>query len=274
MAIESVNKGAFMFLKKPFEQSHLLSAVERALEHYRLVRNDKTYMARLEDTVFEKTRELQDTATMANRLSLELVQRLSAVAEFRDSYTAAHISRIGLYSRAIAEAMGRYKEFIDAITLASSLHDIGKIGIPDRVLLKKTPLTLEERETMKEHTTIGSRILAASSHPTIQMAASIALNHHERWDGSGYPNRLRGKEIPIEARIVSLADQYDALRSKRSYKPELEHREAFRIITEGDDRSSPDHLDPEVLEIFRGIDKELAVIYSDNPDVPAAVARA
>lgn len=266
VAIEAINKGAFSFLTKPFRQSNLLSVVMRGLEHFRLVEAEKTYTTKLENTVLRKTRELEDTLTMANQLSLELVQRLSAVAEFRDSYTAAHIRRIGLYSKVVAEAMHMYKDFVEAVTVASSLHDIGKIGIPDNILLKTAPLTTEERAIMKEHTTMGSKILGDSSHPTIQMACSIALHHHERWDGGGYPLGLKRSEIPIEARIVKLADEYDAIRSKRSYKPPLDHREALRIIREGDDRTSPEHLDPDVLGVFEGVAPRFEEIFASNSD--------
>ncbi|MBA4371725.1 MAG: two-component system response regulator [Thermodesulfovibrio sp.] len=266
IAIEAVNKGAFSFLTKPFNQEYLMTLVSRGLERYSMVQSEKNYMLTLENTVMRKTRELEDAAVMANRLSVEIVQRLSAVAEFRDSYTAAHISRIGFYSRCIAEAMNMYKDFIEEVAIASSLHDIGKIGIPDNVLLKKADLTEAEREVMKEHTIMGHKILSGSSHPTLHMASSIALHHHEKWNGEGYPRALKGRDIPIEARIVKLADEYDALRSVRSYKTSLGHQETYRIITEGDGRTSPEHFDPEVLAVFVAISPQFDEIFSTNQD--------
>ena len=265
-AIGAVNKGAFNFITKPFNREALMRSIEKAVKHYRLIETQKNYKLMLEDTVIQRTQELADAALMASKMSLEIIQRLSAVAEFRDSYTAAHISRIGLYSGKIAEAMKMNGDFVEGITVASSLHDIGKIGIPDKILLKKSRLTEEEYQLMKEHTIIGSKILSDSSHPTIRMAHSIALNHHERWKGGGYPNSLAGTEIPIEARIVKLTDQYDALRSERTYKPSLSHEESFKIITEGDDRTSPEHFDPEVLKAFMEIAPAFDEIFTLHQD--------
>jgi putative two-component system response regulator len=250
-AIEAIDKGAFQFIKKPFRSETLVRAVEKAMKYFRLIEQEKNYKTTLENTVLQKTRELAEIAIMANNMSIEVIQRLSAVAEFRDAYTGAHTSRIGLYSKKIAEVMNMNKDFIEEIATASSLHDIGKIGISDNILLKKGPLTREEFTIMKEHTTIGSKILMNSSHPMIQMANSIALNHHERWNGGGYPQGLQRKEIPIEARIVKLVDEYDALRSERPYKKSLSHEETFRVLTEGDGRSDPEHFDPEVLGVFK-----------------------
>ena len=210
-----------------------------------------------------------DDVTEENkRLTRSTFMSLLEASKLKDNDTGNHIIRVNYYSKRLSEELFRSKnpkynridaDFIDNIGFLASMHDVGKIGTPDDILNKEGPLSDWEWTVMREHTKNGAFILSTYPNP---MAKEIALSHHERWDGSGYPYQLSGEMIPLAARIVTIADVYDALRMERSYKPALEHTLTVHKMVEGSDS----HFDPFLLEIFSGVEKDFEKIYEENQD--------
>lgn len=244
---------------------------ENQEEYMRIIERLKSGVDRIRHDIYDEFADIRkdiDSKIKRHLLaSLEIISKLTLAAELRDEATGHHIKRVGLYCKFIAKELDMSPEFIERISYASPLHDIGKIGIPDCILLKEDKLTDVEFNQIKTHTSLGWEILKDSEFPIIKMAAEIAHSHHERYNGTGYPRALKGDEIPIEARIIMIADQYDSLRSIRPYKKAFSHVDAVRIIAEtGDEKTTQDMFDPEVLTIFREHHKKFDNIYILNID--------
>ncbi len=238
-AADALSLGAYGYVIKPFEKNEALISVSSALRRRELELLERGYSRRLEREVREQTAVIRKTQE-------EVVLRLVSVCEFRNEETGDHVRRMGLYAAALAEAFGWKETDVGDIILAAPMHDIGKVAVPDAILMKPGRLTAEEFDKIKEHSAVGAQILGHSNSPLLRMAREIALSHHEKWDGSGYPNGLAGGAIPLSGRITAVCDVYDALVSERVYRPALPEEDALAIMTKG--RGT--HFDPQVFACF------------------------
>jgi len=225
VAIRALEMGAYGYVVKPFKRNEVVISVVNALERRKLLLERQEYERRLEETIREQTEDI--------RLSRhEIALRLIAAQEYRHDESGAHIRRIGLYAGALGRRLGYSEEQAESLSLAASMHDVGKIGVPDSILLKPGKLTPEERKVMERHTTIGGHILEGTYIPLLNLARDVALCHHEKRDGSGYPLGLSGDSIPEAARIVGVLDVYDALVHERVYRPAMREEEALQVMKE------------------------------------------
>ncbi|HTU26861.1 MAG TPA: HD domain-containing phosphohydrolase [Pirellulales bacterium] len=278
MKRKALDLGANDFLMKPIDPTELIPRVNNVLSlkqhHDHLTR----YSRELEAEVFRRTADLI-------RSRQEVIHCLARAGEFRDDDTGQHVLRVGRYACLIARQLGWQGERLEILEQAAQLHDIGKIGVPDAILLKPGKLTPEEFEIMQKHsgygrritqnlgdhevntlachTEMGARLLEASDSPVLTMAATIALSHHEKWDGSGYPLGLAGDDIPIEGRITAVADVFDALSSRRPYKPPFHLNQCMEILEEGRGK----HFDPTVLDAFFHCRAEIVRVQLQHADV-------
>ncbi len=249
VSIRALNAGARDFVAKPFDRLELLARVRNLLDVQQAHRMLHDQRAALDSMVRVRTDELR-------RTRLQVVQRLGRAAEYRDNETGNHVLRMSHTSALLAEAAGLDADACELILHASPMHDIGKIGIPDQILLKPGKLTAAEWATMQQHTSIGASILDGDDSELLRLARDIALTHHEKWDGSGYPDGLSGEHIPLCGRIVAVADVFDALMSSRPYKPAWPLEQTLAFIRDNAGR----HFDPMLVNcLFERLDDVLSV---------------
>jgi len=254
--LRALTSGAKDFLTKPIERVEVLSRIHNMLE-VRCLHNQVCQQNELlEQKVRERTQQLEEKADELEGTRLEIIRYLGRAAEYRDNETGLHIIRMSKYSQLLGKATGMSDDEAELLLNASPMHDIGKIGIPDSILLKPGKLDADEWETMKTHVSIGAEILSGHQSDLMEMSRLVTLTHHEKWDGSGYPNGLKGENIPLVGRIVALADVFDALTSERPYKKAWSIEDALTEI----DNLSGKHFDPQLVQLFKTILPDVLIV--------------
>lgn len=265
----ALKSGAYGYIIKPYASNEILINVANALRRRQLEIENQSHLDKLEDTIMTRTESLKRKIRQLEKSQEELrlsreetVQRLALAAEFRDTDTARHLQRMSLYCHLLARHYGLEAERCELIRIASPMHDIGKIGTPDHILLKPGKFSPEEFEVITRHSEMGRHILDGSKAELLKLAALIAWTHHEKFDGTGYPRRLAGETIPLEGRIAAVADTFDALTTKRVYKPAFSMEQTLDIMREGRGK----HFDPSLLDTFLGAVDEALVIKNQFSD--------
>ena len=263
--LRALKSGAKDFVTKPFERVEILSRIENMLEVRTLHNQIRQQNVLLEEKVTERTQKLEEKANELQETRLEIIRRLGRAADYRDNETGTHIIRMSKYSELLGRACGMSDDEAELLLNASPMHDIGKIGTPDKVLLKPGKLNASEWEVMKKHAEIGAKILSGHPSDLIELASLIALSHHEKWDGTGYPRELKGEAIPLVARIVALTDVFDALTSQRPYKNAWSVEAALKEIN----ALSAKHFDPGLVPVFNEIIGDIVAIKEQYSDADA-----
>ena len=273
--VKGINAGCDDFISKPVDKMELVARVRSLLKIKAYNDLMENYQKDLEREVATKTEELRLALKSIKDASLETILRLSMACEYKDDDTGMHIKRLSQYAVAVARQMALDDGMIESIAYAAPMHDLGKIGIPDFILSKPAKLNPAEWEIIKQHTIIGAQILKGSSAEFIRLAEIIAYSHHEKWDGSGYPEGLKGESIPLAGRIIAIADVFDALTSKRPYKEPYSVEKSQDIIR----KQKGIHFDPAVVDAFFAIQGEITEIKKEHEkndsqivDIPELVA--
>ena len=261
-ALEAIRRGAYDYILKPFEKDQLFLSVRRALERRQLVRENRNYQRNLEELVKQRTAQLTGALSQLEQSYDDTLEALGGALDLKDAETEGHCQRVTAFTISIAKAMQLDPVLLPPIARAAFLHDIGKMAIPDQILLKPGPLTNEERDVMRRHSEIGHGMLVRI--PFLREAAEIVLAHQEAYDGSGYPRGLRGEEIPLGARIFAVADTLDAMTSDRPYRRALPISAAREEIK----RCSGTQFDPQVVEVFLTLPDSLWAELRENIGAP------
>lgn len=273
--LRAMEAGVNDFITKPYDVTELRLRVAWLVRMKKATDTLKQQQVDLETTVRRRTHELRrslEETVQAQRATyaahLDTIRRLVLAAEYKDRDTAAHIERIGSYCTVLGRAFGMSPRELEILRYAAQMHDVGKLGVPDRILLKEGPLTDEEWAVMKRHTTVGGKILEGSPSELLQEGRMIALSHHERWDGTGYPEGLEGEAIPLQGRMCAVADVFDALSHDRHYRDALPLDTVYEMLEAGRGK----HFDPEVLDVFMDLRGEIEEVRARSSDPEGAIS--